>query len=185
MRDLQIGEALYQKGDTSTFFYFVLVGRMHMTLLDSESKSTKTIEAGQFFGFTNKPDTIRSSFATAQSSPTKVIQLDTKKFQELLTRAQVHDAMRKIDFICRHLPGFRSQAGSSQLQEDDYLFEQEEYTKGYHIITPESVDSNLYLLYSGQCRVLLNIHKPEYEQVFPVGIKKQKCYYIMDYLEKG
>ena len=65
MRDLQVGEALYQKGDSSAYFYFVLVGRMHMTLLDSESKSTKTIEAGQIFGFTNKPDTIRSSFATA------------------------------------------------------------------------------------------------------------------------
>ena len=81
MRILQVGEALYQKGDASTYFYFVLAGRLHMTILDCESKSTTTIEAGQFFGFAIKPDTIRNSFATAKSSPTKVIQIDTKKFQ--------------------------------------------------------------------------------------------------------
>ena len=60
---------------------------MHMTMLDGTIKTTKIIDQGQFFGFRNKPENIRNSFATAKSSPTEVIQIDTVKFQEIFSKA--------------------------------------------------------------------------------------------------
>ena len=56
-------------------------------MLDGTIKTTKIIDQGQFFGFRNKPENIRNSFATAKSSPTEVIQIDTVKFQEIFSKA--------------------------------------------------------------------------------------------------
>ena len=80
MRELKIGEALYSKQHTSENFYFLLRGQLHMTMLESDDKTTKIIDEGQFFGFRNKPSEMRNDFVTAKADLTEVIQIDNHKF---------------------------------------------------------------------------------------------------------
>ena len=50
-RELAKGETLYQAGDLSSKFYFLLNGKVNLTESESEKQPLKVLDEGQFFGF--------------------------------------------------------------------------------------------------------------------------------------
>ena len=102
-----------------------------MTMLESDDKTTKIIEEGQFFGFRNKPSEMRNDFVTAKSNLTEVIQIDNLKFQSIFSKAQLALASEKIEFLIRFVPALRSIHARRVLEETDSLFIKEKYTKGF------------------------------------------------------
>ena len=65
---LSEGEALYQKGDPSDKFYFLLHGTVHYLEHEGENKPLKVLEEGQFFGFRSDPTLLRNEIITAKTS---------------------------------------------------------------------------------------------------------------------
>ena len=85
MRELSLGEALYKKGDKSNYFYFLLRGQLHLTVVESaETKFSHTIEENTFFGF-RECSMERNDFATAKDKQTEVIQIDTNVYRSIIT----------------------------------------------------------------------------------------------------
>jgi len=73
MRELSLGEALYKKGDKSNYFYFLLRGQLHLTVVESEqTKFSHGIEENVFFGF-RESSMERNDFATSKNKQTEVI----------------------------------------------------------------------------------------------------------------
>lgn len=68
MRELKIGEPLYKKGDKSKYFYFLLRGQLHLTVVESaQTKFSHNIDDNTFFGF-RECSMERNDFATSKNS---------------------------------------------------------------------------------------------------------------------
>lgn len=66
MRELGLGEALYKKGDKSNYFYFLLRGQLHLTVVESEqTKFSHNIDENTFLGF-RECSMERNDFATSK-----------------------------------------------------------------------------------------------------------------------
>ena len=66
MRELKIGEPLYKKGDKSKYFYFLLRGQLHLTVVESaQTKFSHNIDENTFFGF-RECSMERNDFATSK-----------------------------------------------------------------------------------------------------------------------
>ena len=127
-----------------------------MTMLESNDKTTKIIDEGQFFGFRNKPSEMRNDFVTAKADLTEVIQIDNHKFQSIFSKAQLALATEKIEFIIRFVPGLRSIHARRVLEDADSLFVKEKYTKGYQVFQKGGFDKNIYVIFKGKFRILYN-----------------------------
>ena len=68
-----MGEALYKKGDKSNYFYFLLRGELHITVVESaETKFSHIVEENTLFGF-RETQAERNDFATSKDKQTEVI----------------------------------------------------------------------------------------------------------------
>ena len=191
MRELTVGGILYAKGDQSDYYYFVLKGNLHLTVLEgAEMKFSKTVDESTFFGFRDAPGMTRNDFATAISKVTEVLQISTVKYKEIITQTQMSAAEKKIDFLVRYGPGFRS-LGRQMIQEYEVFFVKEEYTKGYHVLKQGEQDDHIYIIYSGKCRKLLSTRtKPptifdQSVKLFPDDIQVEKPFMVLGQLRKG
>lgn len=73
MQELSLGGALYKKGDKSNYFYFLLRGQLHLTVVESaETKFSHNIDENTFFGF-REVSMDRNDFATSKKKQTEVI----------------------------------------------------------------------------------------------------------------
>lgn len=73
MRILTLGEALYKKGEKSKYFYFLLRGCLHLTVVESaQTKFSHNIDENTFFGF-RECSMERNDFATSKEKQTEVI----------------------------------------------------------------------------------------------------------------
>ena len=67
VRQLNLGEALYKMNDKSRFFYFLLRGQIHITVLESErAKFSNSLEENNFLGF-REGNSERNDFATSKT----------------------------------------------------------------------------------------------------------------------
>ena len=136
MRELQIGEPLYKKGDKSKYFYFLLRGQLHLTVVDDiQDKFSHNIDENTFFGF-RETSMARNDFATSKAPQTEVIQIDTKVYKNIITQNQLAASVEKIDFLLRFVPHLRDEDrfGVESIKKLEVHFMKEEYTKGYHVI---------------------------------------------------
>ncbi len=66
IRELGLGDALYKKGDKSNYFYFLLRGELHITVVESaQTKFSHIVEENTIFGFRECSDD-RNDFATSK-----------------------------------------------------------------------------------------------------------------------
>ena len=88
LKQLGRGGILYDKGNLSDCFYFVLKGDVHVTMLDGkETRPTKTMEEGMIFGFRDSCLS-RDDFATSKQADTEVIEIPSFQYKEIITQTQ-------------------------------------------------------------------------------------------------
>lgn len=172
MRELKVGEPLYRKGDKSTYFYFLLRGQLHLTVVESKSeKFVHNIDENTFFGF-REISMERNDFATSKQQQTEVIQIDTNVYKDIITHSQLAVSVEKIDFLMRFVPHLRDEdkVGLEQLKKLEVHFMKEEYTRGYHVLSQGQQDEYLYFIFRGKCRLLLSTKIAPMASVFPLSI---------------
>lgn len=73
LRELSLGDVLYKKGEKSAYFYFLLRGQLHQTVVESQqTKFSNNIEENTFFGF-RETSINRNDFITSKDKQTEVI----------------------------------------------------------------------------------------------------------------
>ena len=136
MRELELGQALYKKGDKSNYFYFLLRGQLHLTVVESvQTKFSHNIDENEFFGF-REQSMERNDFVTSKQKQTEVIQIDTNVYKNIITQTQLAVSFEKIDFLMRFVPHIRDddKVGVENLKKLEVHFQKEEYSRGYHIL---------------------------------------------------
>lgn len=97
LRELTVGENLYRIGDNSGSYYYVLRGQLHLTVFkDGQKLLNKSIDEDSFFGFRESERLPRIDDATAMSSRTEVIEIDTKVYRKIIDDATLEEAEKKI-----------------------------------------------------------------------------------------
>ena len=172
MRELSLGEALYKKGEKSNFFYFLLRGQLHVTVVESaQTKFSHTHEENTFLGF-RECSMERNDFACSKAKQTEVIQIDTNVYKSIITQTQLSVSLEKIDFIMRFVPHLRDGEGCglAQVKKEEVQFMKEEYSKGFRILNQSAKDEHLYFIFKGKVRLLLSTRIPPMASVFPLMV---------------
>ncbi|CDW88486.1 UNKNOWN [Stylonychia lemnae] len=195
-KQLEKGELLYTKGDTSQFFYFVLRGRLEI-LVDNthmqeggdqdQFKFSKNGDESEFFGLRTSVTDLRHDYARVASEKAEVLIIDKDLYEQIVKRTQLSASEQKIDFLVRYIPKFRSVA-RKLIEEMEILFIKEVATQGYVFQKQDDQDDYLYFVFRGKCRVLLStatqLHN---EPVFPEQIQqdKNRKNVVIGYVNRG
>lgn len=131
----QKGEFLYQSGDHGNIFYFVIEGSIEIigkSVNSDDFKFLKSVEPNQYFGLKTEYREARSDYARVTSDACKVMQLDTQKFYDIVSKTQLSACEKKVEFLNRYVPKLRNLP--RRLVEDyEVYFQKELYTQGYQI----------------------------------------------------
>jgi CRP-like cAMP-binding protein len=113
MRDCKLitveqNHQLYNKGDSSDFFYFVLRGQLHLMVTENnQNKFSKTVDEGTFFGMKEIQNQERNDFANASQANTEVLVFNSIVYKNIITKTLQSQADRKVDFLLRYGPKLR------------------------------------------------------------------------------
>jgi hypothetical protein len=99
---------LYNKGDSSDFFYFVLRGQLHLMVTENnQAKFSKTVDEGSFFGMKEIQNQERNDFANASQTDTEILVFNSVIYKTIITKTLQSQADKKIDFLLRYGPKLR------------------------------------------------------------------------------
>jgi len=134
---------LYKKGDSSRSFYFMLRGKLEL-LVDSshgtvgqqqnplEFKLSKVVDENEFFGFKQFCDEQRNEYARAVTDNVEILEIEKDAYEQIVKQTQLSVSEKKIDFLMRYVPKFRSVA-RKLIEEMEIFFVKEVFTQGYLI----------------------------------------------------
>mgnify|MGYP002630950755 FL=1 len=90
-------------------------------------KFLKSVESNQYFGLKTQYSELRSDYARVTSTSCKVMQLDSKRFFEIVSKTQLSACEKKVEFLNRFVPKLRNLP--RRLVEDyEVYFQKEQYT---------------------------------------------------------
>lgn len=96
---------------------------------DCEGGATIIYESGSLFGFKNENE--HEDFATAKVNNTTVLEIPTFIFGEIIKQTALEISAKKIDFLVRFGPAFRS-CDLGLITNCEQLFKKEEATLGFN-----------------------------------------------------
>ena len=89
-----------------------------------EFKFQKSVEVNNYFGLKKLHNEERSDFARVKSDQCIVIEFNTQKYFDIVSKTQLSTCEKKVEFIIRYVPKFRSLPG--RLIEDFEVYFQKE-----------------------------------------------------------
>jgi CRP-like cAMP-binding protein len=110
---LNKNDFLYKKGEQNgQGFYYLVEGKIELLVKsegDDEFKFSKSIDKGEFFGFrqTSYMDP-RTDYAKISSEKAIILELNVLKYLECISKTQMSEGEKKIDFLVRYVPKFRN-----------------------------------------------------------------------------
>lgn len=82
IRNVAKGEFLYEKGEDSNSFYFVLRGKLELLVKsDDEFKHSKNADECEFFGLRTFTTDKRSDFARGAAEKNEIIEIDKEQYE--------------------------------------------------------------------------------------------------------
>jgi len=106
-KQLDQGELLYDRGTPCDYFYFLITGELKLTFCEDNETTCKFNEAGIMFGFRDSKAQ-HSDFANATQPNTQVLAIPLFIYKDIITQTQLKAANKKIDFLVRFGPAFRT-----------------------------------------------------------------------------
>lgn len=87
MRSLAKGDFLYEKGEDSKNFYFVLRGKIELLVKsDDNFKHSKNADDCEFFGLRTDTSEKRSDYARAAAEVNEVIIIDKEQYEQIIKK---------------------------------------------------------------------------------------------------
>lgn len=125
---LQKGGILYEKDKPCDDFYVLINGEVGVNRKINEDESINaSFVTGSMFGFGNQGDEVHDDFATAKLPCTIVLEIPTFIYKEIIKQTELDIANKKIDFLLRFGPAFRS-CELELIQQYEQYFQKEEAT---------------------------------------------------------
>ena len=84
------------------------------------------------FGAKNYPEDPRNDYARVISDTLEVIQIDTRKYSNIVKSTQLSTSYKKVDFLARYVPKLR-QISRNQVEDFEVYFQKEAVTRGYFL----------------------------------------------------
>ena len=87
--ECQKDQFIYQSGDPGNSFYFVIEGSIEIigkSVNSEDFKFLKSVETNQYFGLKTQYSEERSDFARVTSAACKVMQLNSQKYFEIVSK---------------------------------------------------------------------------------------------------
>ncbi len=133
IKELNEKEFLYNVGDISDHFYFVLTGKMSQRT-GEDLKLSKTHHESAIFGYTLYPKDPRTDAGVCDQDGTKVVIFDRGQFEHIVTSTELSTSELKIEFLTRFVPVLRA-FPKNLVEELEVFFFKEIVTKGFNIQT--------------------------------------------------
>lgn len=106
--ELKQDEFLYQAGDSGSMFWFVLTGKLEVSVkTDNEFKFSKNVDESTFFGKKQFFNETRGDYAKVVSAKALLLQFKTIKYNKIVSKTQISEGEKKINFLIRYVPGLR------------------------------------------------------------------------------
>jgi CRP-like cAMP-binding protein len=82
VRNVAKGEFLYEKGEDSKNFYFVLRGKLELLVKsDTEFKHSKNVDDCEFFGLRTSTTDLRSDYARGAAEKNEILEIDKEQYE--------------------------------------------------------------------------------------------------------
>ena len=95
VKELDMGDFLYTKGDLTPYFYFLLKGKIEIVAESTnpegqlEMKFSKNVDEFEFFGQRKLSTETRTDFAKVVTEKGWVIQIDREQFEQIVKKTQL------------------------------------------------------------------------------------------------
>lgn len=89
IQELNKGDLLYTKGDTSQSFYFLLKGKLELVVdsgVQGEFKFSKSVDEYEFFGQRTSSSDMRNDYARAVAEKCWVILINKDQFELIVKK---------------------------------------------------------------------------------------------------
>jgi CRP-like cAMP-binding protein len=134
VRELKAGEFLYQRGDPSPVFYFMLKGKVEIISATGEGaeqtfKFNKNCDEFEFFGLRQSSSDTRGDHARAVGD-CLVVQISKDHYEQIVKKTQLSVSEQKIDFLMRYVPKLRA-VSRTMIEDLEIFFQKEVATQGY------------------------------------------------------
>lgn len=85
-----------------------------------------------------------------------MIEFNTNKYFDIISKTQLSASEKKIEFLTRHVPNFRN-IDRKIIEDYEIYFQKEVVTKGYTLLKFEEMDDYIFFIYRGICKILYPI----------------------------
>lgn len=131
VKELKQDEFLYEAGAAGDTFWFLVTGKMEMLVKpDGEFKYSKGVDESNFFGKKEFYTETRGDYAKVVTPKAVLLVFQTVKFNNIISKTQISEGQKKIDFLIRYVPGFR-ELPKRQIEDFEVFFIKEQVTQGF------------------------------------------------------
>ena len=91
------------------------------------------VDESEFFGLREESSLQRNDYARAVSEKAEVLKINRELYDSIVKKTQISESEKKIEFLVRYVPRFRSVA-RKLIEEMEVFFIKQTATQGYQIL---------------------------------------------------